>query len=1209
MTNSSNYRYVVGGPLRFDERSYIKRQVDDDLYKALKEKEFCYVLNARQMGKSSLRNQMERRLNEDGTSCGLLDFSVRDKSNPESWYISSFNELVNEFHLNVDLSWWTERKAIPPVQRLSNFIEKVLLPFVSGNIVIFVDEIDNVLSLPFGVDEFFGLIRACYNRRADRPEYHRLTFAMFGVATPSDLIQDKLSTPFNIGQAIQLSGFQPQEAKSLAIGLIGKASVPEVVLDRVLEWTNGQPFLTQLLCKLIQFSSEFISAGEEAEQVEQIVRSGIIQNWDSPGKGRCEHLIHIRDRIFADEQQTILLLGLYQQLLRQETVTADPSPEKIKLCLSGLAIEQNNRLSVYNRIYAEVFNQSWVAEALLEKRRLYGKALANWVDSNSQDDTWLLDELALKNALEWAKDKHLSNEDQQFLTASANRLNRRKLKRLSQWFSYLALLLILVLSLIFVGNKLHEARYQTERLQADQLVNQAQVASSPRISTLLALEAMQRFKRQGRFSPDAAQVIYHQLDVLPRWLRTISHPSDVETVTFSRTGSHLISTSLDSTANRLDVSSGAIKPIPRFSKATVIAFSSDDEAQLVAVANDSSVQIRKTKSQKLIQRLELQAYVNAMAFSPDRKFIAIAMVDTVNLNRLGEDRVTAQIREITSGKLIASLNHGNSVNALAFSPDGKWIVTASEDGTAQVWETMSGKPVGQSLKHQGTILDVVFSTDGKYVATASLDKSALIWEVGSDQLPILLPHEKPVTAVSLSYNRKWVVTASTDKIARVWDLTSGNIIAFIPHKDFLSDVAFAPNLDNETLIATASLDDKVRLWRIGDNSAVTRLVHNHPVTAISFNARGDRVTTVSSDRAGAESIFQVWDATGGQKLQPQLKFKSSVDTIAVTSDGQLSAIASSDLGQAKTTVRFWNTNSKNFTTLTISQNKRASKSITLSQNKKFFALAYDDNTVQVWKMPNDRELASHSKLSVKASKDSFRQFFLDSSVEEIALSPEGLRLVIVGFDNTATLWDVTNNRRLAQWDHETRVNTVSFSSQGHWIATASDDNKVKIFQKDGQQHCSALQHEGGVITTAFSRNEAYLVTGTLNGQSRIWNVENCQDVASLNHAGKINAVTFSADDRFVATASDDKTARVWERSTGQEVVRLDHEASVNDVAFNPVDNRQIATASSDMTAKIWFWQLEDLRSNACQHITDDFTQKERKRYIIDESDRQICPTQ
>lgn len=235
MTDHSTYRYIVGGTLFSNANSYIMRQADHDLYEALTARKFCYVLNSRQTGKSSLRVQMESRLAAIGTSCAVLDFSVRDtQSQSEQWYADTFDELVNQFDLGVSLAWWTERKALSPVKRLSNFIEEVLLVRIPGNIVIFIDEIDSVLSLQFRVDDFFALIRACCNDRADHPEYNRLTFALFGVATPSDLIQDKEFTPFNIGQAIQLKGFQFEEAKPLAKGLIGIGD-SEAVLRQVLK--------------------------------------------------------------------------------------------------------------------------------------------------------------------------------------------------------------------------------------------------------------------------------------------------------------------------------------------------------------------------------------------------------------------------------------------------------------------------------------------------------------------------------------------------------------------------------------------------------------------------------------------------------------------------------------------------------------------------------------------------------------------------------------------------------------------------------------------------------------------------------------------------------------------------------------------------------------------------------------------------------------
>lgn len=442
--------YQVGGSLSQDHPYYVRRQADADLYQTLSSGQFCYVFNARQMGKSSLMVQAFHRLQRSGAYCAAIDLSRigSETLTPEQWYKGFVVELWQAFDLfhSVNLKrWWNERQDISPVQRLGQFIEDVLLVDVGREeqtppkLVLFLDEVDSVLGLEFSLNDFFGLIRACYNRRSLKPDYQRLTIALLGVATPSDLMTDHQRTPFNIGRAIDLGEFHAADAQPLAQGLVGYVHDSHHALQEILLWTGGQPFLMQKVCQLVA-EHPTPPALDDREHIAQLIQTYIIHTWEF--RDEPEHLRTIRDRLLSNSHLTGRLLGTYQQILAADAAAGeipiqsspssflpppsslcfDGSREHLELLLSGLVSNQQGQLVVKNPIYRSIFNADWVKYQLAQLRP-YAQMLDAWIASG-REDAHLLRGQTLQDALAWALGKSLSNQDYQFLGASQDLAKR-----------------------------------------------------------------------------------------------------------------------------------------------------------------------------------------------------------------------------------------------------------------------------------------------------------------------------------------------------------------------------------------------------------------------------------------------------------------------------------------------------------------------------------------------------------------------------------------------------------------------------------------------------------------------------------------------------------------------------------------------------------------------------------------------------------------
>jgi len=353
--------FKVGGALDPDAPSYVTRQADEELMGAVLSGQYCNVLTARQMGKSSLMVRSVRRLQEAGARTVVIDLSgVGTGVSPSEWYFGLISRFKRQLGLRVDeAAWWSERGQLGPVQRFSDFLRQVVLEEVREPIVVFIDEIDSTLNLPF-TDDFFAAIRAAYNARASDAAYKRLTFVLQGVARPSDLIKERTRTPYNIGTSIDLRDFTAREARMLLAGL--ERTTPdgaEEILERVRYWTGGHPYLTQKVCAEVVAQTVAGDGHWTDERIDNLVKRLFLAE-----EARKEtNLQFVRDR-FGESRERGGMLRVYHRVWAGKRVQDEErSVVKSQLKLTGLVkATSDGRLAVRNHIYAQVFDGRWIKE-------------------------------------------------------------------------------------------------------------------------------------------------------------------------------------------------------------------------------------------------------------------------------------------------------------------------------------------------------------------------------------------------------------------------------------------------------------------------------------------------------------------------------------------------------------------------------------------------------------------------------------------------------------------------------------------------------------------------------------------------------------------------------------------------------------------------------------------------------------------------------
>ncbi|MBH8565444.1 AAA-like domain-containing protein [Nostoc sp. CENA67] len=1170
-------RYQVGGSLGGDDPNYVVRQADEQLYAGLKAGNFCYVLNSRQMGKSSLLQRTRHRLEKEGYACVYLDMTRlgSESTTPVQWYKGIIVSLFYEFNLEERVNfkqWWEQQAELAPVQRLHQFVEQVLLKEVeSDRIFIFIDEIDSLLSLNFPVNDFFAWIRHCYNQQAYNPDFNRLGFALFGVVSPSDLIADKRRTPFNIGQAIELYGFQLHEATPLLKGIKQIISQPTVVLQEIIRWTGGQPFLTQKLCQLVvrvalESSTEMITIppGAEGFWVEQLIKSRIIQHWES--QDEPEHLRTIRDRLLFHEHRAGRLLGLYQQILQAQSnqtsgVPTDDSREQTELLLSGLVEKHNGYLKIKNPIYESVFNAEWVIRQL-DNLRPYSQTFNAWVASGYQDESRLLRGKALKDTQNWAQGKSLSNLDYQFLAACQEceqrqvqtaleaaraleieaRLAQEKQTAKFQRFLLIAVCIgLLVSTTLGIGafilyRQANKSESQAKSSEIKALVSSSEglLTSNRRLDALIeAIKA--KHKLQKLRKPDTN--IQHQVENV---LQQAVYGADE----YNRFSGHT---------------------------AAVLAVDVSPDSSLIASASmDQTIKLWRGDGTEVATLKGHQGAVRAVHFSPDGQILASASEDgTIKLWR-------------RDGTLLNTFKgHTASVWGVAFSPDGQFLASASGDETVKIWKR-DGTLLNTFPSYSKGFWGVAFSPDGQIVAATNLDKTVKLWKrdtsgwQNAKLLQTLKGHSAWVMGVAFSPDGQMIASSSEDTTVKLWQRDStgkySQYKTLKGHSAGIQGVTFSP--DGQT-IASASQDKTIKIWHIDGTEQRTLKGHTASVWGVSWSKDSSFIAS-----AGAENVVRLWQSQNPFQ-KSIVAHKAGIWSIAITDQSSTIATASHE-----NTAKLWNRQGKLLKTLT---GGGTVFEVSFSKDGKLIALASYDDTVKIRRRDGT---------NVASYKDAY------GKITAAALSPDGQTIAIANVDKIVQIWKRSQPAPQILKGHTAQVWQVAFSPDGRLVASASGDGTVKLWTLEGKLLRTLVGHSATVWRVAFSQDSKMVASGSADNTVKLWTVEGKLLKTLTGHTAGIWGVAFSPDGKIVASGSMDTTIKLW-KLDGTELTTLrGHTAAIRKIAISR-DGTLLVSGGDDNTLIIWNLQRIlhlDALTYGCTLVQDYL----KTNAALEKSDRSIC---
>jgi WD40 repeat protein len=515
--------------------------------------------------------------------------------------------------------------------------------------------------------------------------------------------------------------------------------------------------------------------------------------------------------------------------------------------------------------------------------------------------------------------------------------------------------------------------------------------------------------------------------------------------------------------------------------------------------------------------------VASAVYSPDGKYVLTASLD--NTARLWK----------SDGTPAATLRHDAAVLGAVFSPDGDRILTASRDGTARQWK-LDGAPIAVLQGHTGAVLTAVFSRDGNRILTASRDRTARLWQSDGKAIAVLRGHAGAVLSAVFSPDGRRILTASQDGTAGLWD-SGGNEIILRGHTLAVQSAVFSPD---GSRILTASIDGTARLWDAdGTPGPVLK-----GYTAV-FSRDGDRILTASND-----GTARLWDGNGN--LLATLRGHAGAIWCAVfLPDGRI-LTASNDR-----TARLWDGDGNWLATF--QGHTEALASAVSSPDGRYILTASLDSTARLWNASAPPTLQGDTGLVQDAVFSPF--------------SPDGRRILTTSEDGKARLWNDDGTPVLdgdgtpAVLDgHAGAVRIAVFSPDRQRILTVFSGKTAHLWDGDGRSIRSLDGHADTIRSAVFS-GDRRILTASADGTARLWDRDGNLIATLQDHTGALTSAIFSPDNGRILTTSEDKTARLW-NGDGRLIATLrGHARTVAGAVF--LANGRILTASWDGTVRLW----------------------------------------